>query len=523
MTISAKRPGRGEETDAGTGRGRGARVLSWCDRNVSKAPYQWAAAALGFIGAVVAGIGALVVGPLPPNRPQQWWFSVPSSWSDTHAGEVTMTVLCYLGIAMVVVAWLVIGFGVRGGRWRIRSLWLLAAVWALPWVVAPVALTTDIYTYLGQGLVANAGLNPYVQGPGAVALPDVLHTRIAPPVWNVPSPYGPIFLGVGKLLAPMAAEHIFRAILLLRLVEIVGLVLTAVSLPRVARAAGANPVIATWMGVASPLVLASGILSGHNDLLMIGLVMAALAIATFDHAAAMPAAIAVCTLAALVKSPAAVGVAVLTVTWVWSSGRVREGAARLIGAGAIVAALSAVASVAVGLGTQWLNIAAVRSPATLAQLFTPVKSVSYTIHSMGIGASTDAVSHVVDPIATVLAGLFALAVLWRHHRVGAPRAVGMIFAAVLLASPVVWPWYLIWPVIMLAATRQGRGRFVWIALSAVALFVVQPDGSAQPFGGPLVWLVAVLTIVAFVRGVRYAHRVLIAEPDRATTSSRVAV
>jgi hypothetical protein len=269
--------------------------------------------------------------------------------------------------------------------------------------------------------------------------------------------------------------------------------------------------------VASPLVLASGILSGHNDLLMIGLVMAALAIATFDHRLAMPAAIAVCTLAALVKSPAAVGVAVLMIGWLRSSGRPRDAVARFFGAGAIVAVLSAVASVAVGLGTQWLNIAAVRSPATLAQLFTPIKSVSYTIHSMGIGSSTDAVSHIVDPIATVLAGLFALVVLWRQQRVGAPRAVGMIFAAVLLASPVVWPWYLIWPVIMLAATRQGRGRFIWIALSAVALFVVQPDGSAQPFGGPLVWLVAVFTVVAFVRGVRYAHGVLIADQEPTAT------
>ena len=64
---------------------------------------------------------------------------------------------------------------------------------------------------------------------------------------------------------------------------------------------------ALWLGVANPLVLVHLVSGGHNDALMVGLLVAGLAVAP---RALLPAA-ALVTLAALVKVPALAGLAFL--------------------------------------------------------------------------------------------------------------------------------------------------------------------------------------------------------------------
>lgn len=470
---------------------------------------QWGAVVLGLVGSLAVTVGAAAVGPLPPNRPQQWWFNLPAAATRTVGAQVQMANLFYAGLALLLACWLVIGLGVRAGHWRNWMLLVLAAVWALPWLVAPVAMTTDVYTYLGQGLVSRSGLDAYSHGPSAIHLPDVLYRRIGPPDRNVPSPYGPIFLAFCRWIAPLAALHVVRAILLLRLLEVVGLVLLAVSMPRLARAWGARADVALWFSVVSPVVLASGVLSGHNDLLMIGLLASGLAVASTKTRFAYPLGIALCTLGALVKAPAAVGVVVLLLAWARDAsaptrgGRWRLGALRCGIGAVIVGALAALVSAATGLGVQWVNISALHSPATLAPGFTPVRTITGAVGAPNWQG-------LVNGCATAAAVVFAVLALWRQRELGIPRTTALIFAAAVLSSAVVWPWYLIWVLVPLAATPWRRGRVLWVVLPALALFVVKPDGSPQPmFGYPGTVAMAVLTVAAFAGGAWFAYRRLL--------------
>ena len=82
---------------------------------------------------------------------------------------------------------------------------------------------------------------------------------------------GPLFLGLGRALATVTGDRVVTTVLAMRLLAVVGVLLTANYLPRLARAAGGDPPIAVWLGLANPLVLMHLVAGAHNDALMIGL------------------------------------------------------------------------------------------------------------------------------------------------------------------------------------------------------------------------------------------------------------
>jgi hypothetical protein len=443
---------------------------------------QWVAALAGLLGTLSLATTALGVGALPRNRPQDWWVNLPPGWTDTTGDWTLLSVGFYAALALTALAWLVVGAGVHAGRWRLRALWGLGGVWMLPWLLGPIALSTDVYTYLGQGLVAGSGLNPYTHGPGSVLLPVAIIHRMASIWLTRPSPYGPGFMGLDAVIAPLSQHHIIVAVIVMRLVEVAGLALAAACLPRVARAAGGRPDVATWLGVISPLTLGACVLSGHNDALMVGFLVAALALATVKAPWAAPASVAVAALAAMIKSPAWVAVAVLALAWAHHAPRRRAAFARVGISILIGAAVAAAVSVATGLGTEWIDISAMSSPTAAAPQFTPAQAaggtLAYLAHAVGIGVGRDGVVAGVQLVALVAAVAFAVLVLVRQRRLGPTRATGLILGAVVLCSPVTWPWYFVWPVLLLGATPRGRAWPVLVLTGGFILFLTEADGSA---------------------------------------------
>ncbi len=85
---------------------------------------------------------------------------------------------------------------------------------------------------------------------------------------------------------------------------LVGLALLAWAVPRLARWCGANPALSSCLVLASPLMVANGVAGLHNDLLMVGLMAAALVVAR-DHGWAAGAVLG--GLAAGVKLPGGTG------------------------------------------------------------------------------------------------------------------------------------------------------------------------------------------------------------------------
>jgi len=432
--------------------------------------------ASGAVGMVLAGTR---IGAVPDPHLGLWWFSLPAG------GAPLTSILFYASVAVVVGAWFGLGRVALAGGLSLGRAWVVLAAWGLPFVLGPPLFSRDLFSYVAQGLLAHHGANPYTVTPSTLG-PGPLLSGVAS-VWrDTTSPYGPFFVGAGRLVAD-AGGSLAVQVMASRALELVGVVLVMVSLPRLARHLGTDPGIALWLGALSPLALFSFVASGHNDALMVGLLVAGV---TLGVTGRLLPGLLLCALAATVKLPAAAGVAFLAVDAI----QARTGLARWrVGAQAVAILAVVVVGVTLlaGYGWTWLGPTALHIPTELRVLSTPSVSLGVLIfsalHPLGIPVARSAVVTVTQDLVAVVA---VAAVAWllftvRRHEV--VRSLGLALLLIVLGSPTVWPWYLMWGVVLLAATGAQRSR-VLAAVAAVAMLVVGPSGHPLLLGQ---WYLAV--------------------------------
>src|SRR5437588_5191392 len=114
------------------------------------------------VGGVGAG-GTLVHDPLLINS--------PLTWVRFGHGKDLATAVLYVGLTLVVWAWIRLGRDVRAKAIDARGVLLAIGVWTLPLLVAPPLFSRDLYSYLAQGNLALHGLDPYRVGPSALPGP----------------------------------------------------------------------------------------------------------------------------------------------------------------------------------------------------------------------------------------------------------------------------------------------------------------------------------------------------------------
>ncbi len=250
---------------------------------------------------------------------------------------------------------------------------------------------------MAQGQLARHGLNPYVVAPSALG-PGNLLSSIAS-VWrNTASPYGPLFVSVSHLGAsvggtslvgpdpgvpgPRAGRRGPRS---------------WCSLPVLARRLGNDPGLALWLAVLSPLALFSFVSSGHNDALMMGLMLAGITLGTGGR---LRWGVALCALAATIKLPAAAGIVFLVADALHPcrpvaavAGHRRVG--RHLGAGGGRPSPSGPGSGGRGSGPTALHV-----PTELRVLITPLVSVGTfvygVLHAVGLPVTRSATVTVVQ-------------------------------------------------------------------------------------------------------------------------------
>ena len=54
----------------------------------------------------------------------------------------------------------------------VRTVLVVFGVWAIPLLVAPPLFSADAYSYVAQGTMVGAGINPYHYGPVALTVLD---------------------------------------------------------------------------------------------------------------------------------------------------------------------------------------------------------------------------------------------------------------------------------------------------------------------------------------------------------------
>ncbi|GAB3736669.1 alpha-(1-_6)-mannopyranosyltransferase A [Amycolatopsis oliviviridis] len=430
---------------------------------------------MGLGGSVLVSLGAFGAGATLRHGP------VPSG----H-GRMLATAVLYLGLALMLTAWVRLG-RLASAREVVRAAWL----WCVPLLCAPPLFSTDLYTYLAQGAVAHAGLDPYTHVPAEVPGPV---TDNAAGGWShLSSPYGPLHILIVKSVLAVTGENLVLGTFLTRLAMVAGLASLCAALPVLCRYLGARPEQALWLTVANPLLVLCVVSGGHNDLLMIGLLAAGTALVLTE---APKTGFALVALAAAVKIPAAVALPFLV--WVWAARRPGTRGFLSVSASAvsIVVFTFGLCTVVAGVDLGWIR--ALSGNSWLEPWLSIPTALGKIVRAVlpGFGDAV-AVCRIAGWVA--LAGLVTW--LWWRSRAGGATAVRgaavALLAAVVLA-PVAFPWYFAWPLV-LGAAAAWPGWCVAVAAAASTWLVV----STHPDGATLLppWGFGVLLVVSAGVGV----------------------
>jgi hypothetical protein len=432
-------------------------------------------AVLGAIGTSAIVIGCVLGGQsFETHLPGAWFFGMPgglfgSAGTNDSLPPIASLALVFGGLILLTRVWLgLLRLLSRHPGFPVKRVVLVVVIWALPLMLAPPLFSRDVYTYAGQGEMMSHHINPYSYGPNVLG--STPFNNFGDPFWSgTESPYGPTFLAIDGVV-DQASGHVFLVdMVLLRLLEVAAIGMIAAATPTLARAAKRDPAHAVLLGAGSPLVLLSLLAGAHNDALMLGLLMAGLAVA--KRFGTVPGVI-LCALAAGVKSPAALGVLFLGWVWAGPGASVRRRLGHTIGAGLIALATMEAAAIVSGTGWGWI-----RTTSTADAAFTGVTPINLVARAVSVG------SHVIHlpvsvlevrPVFIVLGLAVAVGLgvrlLLRSPEEGVVRNLGLTLLFLALLGPIVWSWYVTWGVVVLAAVAAGRLRTVVIAVSTFWAF-----------------------------------------------------
>ncbi|MBQ0895844.1 polyprenol phosphomannose-dependent alpha 1,6 mannosyltransferase MptB [Micromonospora sp. U56] len=435
----------------------------------------------GLAGAVLLTVAGWLGGALPDIPPAGPW----------RAGHGPWALGCWLvGIALLVGGWWSLRRGVPSARWA----YLTAGLWLAPLLAAPPLASRDVYSYACQGWAYTAGHDPDGVGVAAAGCPWL---DAVAPIWrDTPAPYGPFFMLLAALAVTLGGDLV-GTIVLLRLVALAGVLLAALCLPGLARAAGVPTGRAAWLALACPLVGVHLVGGAHNDAVMLGLLLLGLLVLVRFPGRPTPllAAGVLLGLAVTVKATAVVVLPFAALAAVLGRYTVRallrDGGWLAAGVLAALAATSALS----GLGLGW--IAGLARSGDSEQWTSPPTAVGVVVDYLREWAGREpAAVPVTRAMALVLLAVLLVALWWRAwtalrarndvrqrvRRLAAVRprvtlfAAGVALAATVALAPVFHPWYATWPLLVLAVSAT---RTTWFALvCAVATFLALPDGTS---------------------------------------------
>jgi alpha-1,6-mannosyltransferase len=438
--------------------------------------WLWWPTVLGAVAsAVVAVAGSLPGSPFKLATADGWFFGESSASAPANgSGMLVASFLGFAGVIAMIRIWLHL---VRALRHQpgapLRRLGVLLACWCAPMLVVAPLFSRDLYSYAAQGELVAQHINPYLHGPA------VLGSRFAGLVdarwFRAPTPYGPLFVMLAGLTTRIAGHDLLASLVLLRLTAVCGVVLLAIFLPAIARRLGYDPALAFAVGAASPLVVFMLVGGGHNDALMAGLLAAGVACALTGRRAL---AIVVVACGAAIKAPAMLAAVPLAWTWhgPFTSARVR--AAAMAGALTLAGAVLAVLSLASGFGFGWVrnmasngHVNSWAAPATW--LGSGLARVSHWLGLPGSAAAWHTGAQIACACAfVIICGYLVL----RSGRLGFVYSLGLMLVTIVILSPVVQPWYLIWGLALLACVPATLARRTCLILAAITPFMGLPGG-----------------------------------------------
>jgi len=430
----------------------------------------------GVVASLLIVLGSLGVGWLPLNSELYSWPLV-EALRGTNSGSVVSKIAVFLGVALLLQSWLVLGYSVMHKDLRSeRRLWWTFAAWGAPLMLALPMFSRDVYSYYAQGILLTQGKDPYTSG--VVDVPGWFGTG-ADPLWGEsPAPYGPLFLilerGVANFTdSPLLGAYVFRVIV------VVGVVMIAWAVPELARLHGICASKAFWLVALNPLVFVHLVVGVHNDALVAGLLAVAFVLALRSQPALGVVAVA---LAGAVKPIGLLALPFIGIIW---AGRRANFTTRIrywLATGAVTLAVFFLLGLASRTQLGWLS--ALATPGKVRTWLSPPTAVGTIVGEIGdwIGVTNvDAMISTFRFIGQVLALAIVAWLVLKPEGRSATRAAALAFMTVVFLGPVVQPWYLLWGLPLLVATglRRNEFRAVLLGTALLTLHALATSSSTQ--------------------------------------------
>jgi alpha-1,6-mannosyltransferase len=457
-------------------------------------------AKLGFLGSVLITMGGLGAGSTKPHDPLLE--SMHMSWLRFGHGLVLSSILLWTGVGLLLIAWLGLGRRVVAGTATEFTMRATTGFWLAPLLVSVPVFSRDTYSYLAQGALLRDGFDPYAVGP--VANPNTLLDNVSP-IWTITTaPYGPGFILVAKLVTMVVGNHVIAGTMLLRLCMLPGLALLIWAAPRLAHHLGTSGAAALWICVLNPLVLIHLMGGVHNEMLMVGLMTAGIAL-TFQGRHVLG--VTLITVAIAVKATA--GISLPFLVWAWMRHLCDQRGYRPARAFLAATALSlltfavvfGILSAVTGVGLGWLSALA-GSVKIINWLSVPTAAANL-IHALGSGffpVNFYATLRVTRYIGIAIIAVSLPVLWWRFRRDDRAALTGIAWSMliVVLFAPAALPWYYSWPLAVMAPLAQSRRAVGAIAgFSTWVMVIFKPDGSQGMYSWLHVFLATACALVAW--------------------------
>jgi len=470
--------------------------LRWFGRAVD----GWGLPAIGragLLGTVLIALGSFGAGALPANDPTRH-LPVLGLLRNGRPGLHAALGLYYLGLIVVVIAWLMLGRllitgSTRGEQARDREVVAPPALrrimirWTAPLLFGMPLASSDLYSYAAQAQLARHGLDPYKTTPADLPAVDLgkFLDNVAWKWVDTPSPYGPLWVAVSKWVAALTGNHALISVLLLRLLPFAAIVVTARLLPVLARRCGRRGDLALWLAIANPLILVHAVGGGHNDAVMVALIVAGLVAISRPGAGwhELVAGVTLMTLAAAVKSPGLVALAFAVP--VYLAGRTglrrRDWVRQCAITAAVAVPVFALVSLIAGVGLGWARQVSSGVPVINFMSIPTMLAVGYraAIGAGHAGSLVDSTVRDFRNVGLIVSGLLLVALWFRAVRGQAIKLLALALASVVVLGPAVQPWYFSWALTIAAVFLVAPRQLYWVAAASISLtLLTRPMGSS---------------------------------------------
>lgn len=481
----------------------------------------------GFVGSVLVMLGGFGVG----------WVTFGSAFMrspilaiirTTPALSVLSTVVLVIGGLLMVRAWLRLGQKI--GDFRTidpRVITRICVLWSIPLLFTLPLFSRDIYAYVGQGRLMVAGQDPYTDGISSLGNYFQLGTD---PMWaEAPTPYGPLFLWIEQGIVFLSGGNFSTsgsldlAVILFRLVSAAGVVMCAYYLGKIANHFSRSASRALWLAIANPLFILNFVASGHNDGLMLGFALAAI---YYTLTRKEVLGVVLLTLSVAIKPITLISLPFLGMIWASNIVRGRSANSEAMGpatpsddesssvptariwryrvlcwlaSSVITFALLALMGWANGFWFGWIK--GLQAPGAVWIWFAPVGLLA-----QGLGAFVGLFSDVGGTVTSIIGTLFKVAgaaavayLIFTKRPMTTLTRMAWAYAAVVLTSSIIQPWYVIWLMMFFVAagmTLSWHAKVVY--LLTVFFTVIALTDQLNVFQSVPEWIVRTVAIVCSV-------------------------